>query len=148
MVLSLVMFTGASQFAFVGVAGSGGSAFAAISCGLLLGHPQRLLRRAHLGVLASARACQALDCAFRDRRDNGNGRRPSQIPVPERYAFWATGLILFSLWQIGTLSGALIGRAVNPRDVGLDAAAPAVFLALLWPCCGAARHAGWHWGAQ
>jgi predicted branched-subunit amino acid permease len=50
-----------------------------------------------------------------------------------RYAFWATGLILFFLWQLGTLSGALIGRAINPSDVGLDAAAPAVFLALLWP---------------
>jgi predicted branched-subunit amino acid permease len=50
-----------------------------------------------------------------------------------RYAFWASGLILFSLWQLGSLSGALIGRAVNPSDVGLDAAAPAVFLALLWP---------------
>lgn len=40
---------------------------------------------------------------------------------------------MFSLWQLGSLSGALIGRAVNPSDVGLDAAAPAVFLALLWP---------------
>jgi predicted branched-subunit amino acid permease len=54
-------------------------------------------------------------------------------PRAQRYAFWATGLILFFLWQLGSLSGALIGRAVNPSDVGLDAAAPAVFLALLWP---------------
>ena len=51
----------------------------------------------------------------------------------KRYAFWATALILFILWQLGSLSGALIGRAVDPADIGLDAAAPAVFLALLWP---------------
>jgi predicted branched-subunit amino acid permease len=54
-------------------------------------------------------------------------------PRAKRYAFWATGLILFSLWQLGSLAGALVGRAVNPADIGLDAAAPAVFLALLWP---------------
>jgi predicted branched-subunit amino acid permease len=51
----------------------------------------------------------------------------------KRYAFWATALILFTLWQLGSLTGALIGRAVDPADIGLDAAAPAVFLALLWP---------------
>jgi predicted branched-subunit amino acid permease len=41
--------------------------------------------------------------------------------------------MLFCLWQLGSLAGALVGRAVNPADIGLDAAAPAVFLALLWP---------------
>ena len=40
---------------------------------------------------------------------------------------------MFSLWQLGSLAGALIGGAVNPEEIGLDAAAPAVFLALLWP---------------
>ncbi len=29
--------------------------------------------------------------------------------------------------------GALVGTAIDPSDFGLDAAAPAVFLALLWP---------------
>jgi predicted branched-subunit amino acid permease len=37
------------------------------------------------------------------------------------------------LWQLGTLTGALVGRAIDPADFGLDAAAPAVYLALLWP---------------
>ena len=54
-------------------------------------------------------------------------------PRARRYAFWATGVILFSSWQLGSLAGALVGRAVNPSDIGLDAAAPAVSLALLWP---------------
>ena len=41
-------------------------------------------------------------------------------------------MILFPLWNLGTLGGALVGRAIDPADFGLDAAAPAVFLALLW----------------
>ncbi|HVK34197.1 MAG TPA: branched-chain amino acid ABC transporter permease, partial [Microlunatus sp.] len=47
-------------------------------------------------------------------------------------AFWSTGLILFTLWQTGSLVGALLGTAIDPARFGLDAAAPAVFLALLW----------------
>jgi predicted branched-subunit amino acid permease len=58
----------------------------------------------------------------------GQPTRPAQ-----RYAFWATGLILFPLWQLGSLTGALVGTAIDPADFGLEAAAPAVFLALLWP---------------
>jgi predicted branched-subunit amino acid permease len=54
-------------------------------------------------------------------------------PATQRLAFWATGLILFPLWQLGSLAGALIGTAIDPADFGLEAAGPAVFLALLWP---------------
>ena len=50
-----------------------------------------------------------------------------------RYAFWVTGVILFVCWQLGSLAGAVLGRAIDPADFGLEAAAPAVFLALLWP---------------
>jgi branched chain amino acid efflux pump len=132
MVLSLVMFTGASQFAFVGVAASGGSPFAAVPAALLLG-----VRNAFYGVPVSeivhprglARLCTAHFVI-----DETTAMAISQTtPRAKRYAFWATGLILFSLWQLGSLAGALVGRAVNPADIGLDAAAPAVFLALLLP---------------
>jgi predicted branched-subunit amino acid permease len=58
----------------------------------------------------------------------GQRNRPAQ-----RYAFWTTALILCSLWQIGSLIGAVAGAAINPADLGLDAAAPTAFLALLWP---------------
>ena len=132
MVLSLVMFTGASQFAFVGVAATGGSPVAAIPAALLLGvrnafcgvpvseilHPRGLARiwTAHF-VIDETTAMAISQATARARR----------------FAFWATGLILFTLWQLGSLAGALVGRAVDPAAVGLDAAAPAVFLALLWP---------------
>ena len=60
----------------------------------------------------------------------------------QRYAFWCTGLVLCALWQLGTLAGALAGGVVDPTDFGLDAAGPAVFLALLWPGL-ARREARW-----
>jgi branched chain amino acid efflux pump len=130
--LSLVMFTGASQFAFVGVAGSGGSVLAAVPAALLLG-----VRNAFYGVPVSeflhphgfARLWTAHFVI-----DETTAMAVGQTtPRARRFAFWATGLILFSLWQLGSAAGALLGRAVNPADIGLDAAAPAVFLALLWP---------------
>jgi 4-azaleucine resistance transporter AzlC len=132
MVLSLVMFTGASQFAFVGVAATGGSPLAAVPAALLLG-----IRNAFYGVPVSeilhprglARVWTA-HFVIDETTAMAIGQATAQA---RRFAFWATGLILFTLWQLGSLAGALVGRAVDPDAVGLDAAAPAVFLALLWP---------------
>jgi 4-azaleucine resistance transporter AzlC len=143
MVLSLVMFTGASQFAFVGVTASGGSPFAAVPAALLLG-----IRNAFYGMPISeilhprgfARLWTA-HFVIDETTAMAIGQATSRA---RRFAFWATGLILFCLWVLGSLAGALIGRAVNPADVGLDAAAPAVFLALLWPML---RHREARWVA-
>jgi predicted branched-subunit amino acid permease len=126
------MFTGASQFAFVGVAASGGSPFAAVPAALLLG-----VRNAFYGVPVSEilhpRGFARLWTAHFVIDETTAMAISQATPQAKRYAFWATGLILFSLWQLGSLAGGLVGRAVNPADIGLDAAAPAVFLALLWP---------------
>jgi 4-azaleucine resistance transporter AzlC len=132
MVLSVVLFSGASQFAFVGVVAAGGSGFAAIPAALLLG-----VRNAFYGVplsqILQPRGWRRLGTAHFVIDETtamavGQPTRPAQ-----RYAFWATGLILFALWQLGSLTGALVGTAIDPADFGLEAAAPAVFLALLWP---------------
>src|SRR6185437_8021687 len=93
--LSLLMFTGASQFALVGVVAGGGGAVAAqfvidesAAMGLARGTP----------------------------------------------GFWATGLAVFVCWNVATAAGAIGGTALSdPRSLGLDAAAPAAFLALLAP---------------
>jgi predicted branched-subunit amino acid permease len=55
--------------------------------------------------------------------------------APEsRFAFWATGFILFSFWNLGTLIGALATQVIpDPKALGLDAAPPAAFLALVAP---------------
>jgi predicted branched-subunit amino acid permease len=147
MVLSLVMFTGASQFAFVGVAASGGSPFAAVPAALLLG-----VRNAFYGVPVSEilhpRGFARLWTAHFVIDETTAMAISQATPQAKRYAFWATGLILFSLWQLGSLAGGLVGRAVNPADIGLDAAAPAVSWPCSGPCCDVPRRAGWHWAAR
>jgi 4-azaleucine resistance transporter AzlC len=132
MVLSLVLFSGASQFAFAGVVAAGGNPFAAIAAALLLG-----VRNAFYGVPMSAiltphGAGRLVTAHFvldeTTAMAIGQPNRPAQ-----RYAFWVSGLILFVCWQLGSLTGAVLGSAIDPATFGLDAAAPAVFLALLWP---------------
>jgi len=132
MVLSLVMFSGASQFAFTGVAAAGGSAVAAVAAALLLG-----LRNAFYGVSLSRLLAPRGSARLWTAHFVIDETTAMAVAQPDRdlqrYAFWSTGLILCTLWQLGTLGGALAGSAVDPSDLGLDAAAPAVFLALLWP---------------
>ena len=141
MVLSLVMFSGASQFAFIGVATAGGSPFAAIPAALLLG-----VRNAFYGVPVSEilqpRGLARLWTAHFVIDETTAMAVGQATPKAKRYAFWATGLILCVLWQLGTLAGALVGNAIDPLDFGLDAASPAVYLALLWPALKAARARG------
>ncbi len=130
--LSLAMFTGASQFAFVGVIAAGGSPFAALPPALLLG-----IRNAFYGVpitqIVRPRGWARLWTAHFviDETTGMAVAQPNRRAG--RYAFWATGLILFSLWNLGTLIGAVIGSRIDATRLGLDAAAPAIFLALLWP---------------
>jgi predicted branched-subunit amino acid permease len=63
-------------------------------------------------------------------RVSGDGERLALV----RVGFWTTGLSVFALWNLATLAGGLAGSAVgDPRQYGLDAAAAAAFLALLWP---------------
>ena len=50
-----------------------------------------------------------------------------------KIAFWTTGLALFSFWNIGTLIGALLGSAIDPKQFGLDIAFPAAFIMMLVP---------------
>jgi predicted branched-subunit amino acid permease len=55
-------------------------------------------------------------------------------PRESRLAFWATGVAIFTLWNLGTLIGALATHALpDPKVLGFDAAPPAAFLALLAP---------------
>ncbi|HYL08595.1 MAG TPA: AzlC family ABC transporter permease [Candidatus Udaeobacter sp.] len=131
--LSVLMFTGASQFALVGVVGAGGSVWTGAATGVLLGARNGMygLRLSSLldvrGLRRIATAQFVIDetTAMAIARDD---------PELSRFAFWATGIALFLFWNLGTLAGALATHAIpNPRVFGLDAAPPAAFLALLAP---------------
>lgn len=131
--LALLAFTGASQFAFVGVVGGGGALVSAVVTALLLGTRNAFygLRLSSLLDLRGLRRLIGAHAVIDETTAMAVGRRTPELA---RLGFWATAIILFSLWNVGTLVGALAGSALgDPRAYGLDAAAPAAFLALLRP---------------
>ena len=132
-VLSLLMFTGASQFALVGVLGAGGGPLPAAAAATLLGVRNAFygLRLATLLQLRGVRRLLAAQLAI-DESSAMAVTRDDQRSA--RLAFWATGWSVFALWNAATVLGALGARALDdPQVLGLDAAAPAAFLALLAP---------------
>jgi predicted branched-subunit amino acid permease len=131
--LSLLMFTGASQFALVGVVGAGGSVWAGAATAALLGS-RNALYGARLSSLLDLRGWRrGLGAHF--VIDETTAMAIARNSATEsRLAFWATGIAIFSLWNLGTLIGALATHLVpDPKVLGLDAAPAAAFLALLAP---------------
>jgi predicted branched-subunit amino acid permease len=131
--LSLLMFTGASQFALVGVVGAGGSVWAGAATAALLGSRNALYGMRLASLLDRSRWKRAAAAHF--VIDETTAMAIARDSVPEsRLAFWATGLAVFTLWNLGTLIGALATHALpDPKVLGFDAAPPAAFLALLAP---------------
>jgi predicted branched-subunit amino acid permease len=126
--LSLLAFTGASQFALVG---AGGAAFSGVATAVLLGSRNALYALRLGPLLRPRRRAVAAHLVI----DESTAMALAQ-PAPEaaREAFWATGVSVFVLWNVATLAGALAGESLgDPRSLGLDAAVAAAFLALLWP---------------
>ncbi|HVK29868.1 MAG TPA: AzlC family ABC transporter permease [Nocardioides sp.] len=135
-VLSLLMFTGASQFALVGVLGAGGPASSGALTALLLGTRNTLygLRMAPLLGYHGWRRAVAAHVLI-DESTAMAVNRPDRTRA--RAGFWTTGATIFVLWNLTTLVGAVAGEQLgDPRDLGLDAAVGAAFLALLWPRLG------------
>lgn len=131
--LSLLMFTGASQFAFVGVLVGGGGPVAAAATALLLGSRNGLYGL-HLSRMLGLRGWRR-PMAAHLVIDESAGMAVRQTEKAEaRTAFWATGLSVFVCWNVATLAGALGAHALpDPTVLGLDVVAPAAFLALLAP---------------
>ncbi len=134
-VLSLVMFTGGSQFAFAGVIGAGGlaAAPAAIASALLLG-----VRNVAYGIRMSpviGRGALRRAAAAQFTIDESTAVSLAQrSPRARTVGFWITGVGIYLGWNLSTLLGALLGDVLgDPKTYGLDAAAAAAFLALLWP---------------
>jgi len=131
--LSLVMFTGASQFALVGVVAAGGTPLAGAVTALLLGTRNTMygLRVGPLLGWTGGRRVAAAQVLI-DESTAMAVTRPSRSLA--RTGFLATGLSIFVLWNLFTLVGAVAGEALgDPRTYGLDAAVGAAFLALVWP---------------
>lgn len=131
--LSLLVFTGASQFALVGVVAAGGAPFSGAVTGLLLGTRNTLygLRLAPLLGWTGWRRAGAAQILI----DESTAMSVTRETTEEaRVGFLSTGIAVFVLWNLATFGGALAGQALgDPRTYGLDAAVGGAFLALLWP---------------
>ncbi|WP_062385255.1 AzlC family ABC transporter permease [Demequina iriomotensis] len=134
--LSLLVFSGGSQFAFIGVIGAGGSAVSAVATSTFLG-----LRNGFYGVglapvlrpMRGARRAAAAQVTI-DESTAVALAQPVEDRAARRAGFWWTGIGVFIAWNAITLLGALLGSRIgDPADWGLDAAAAAAFLALVWP---------------
>ena len=131
LVMSATTFAGSAQFAVVSVLGAGGTAAAAIGAAVLLnaryapmafaasgafrGHPLRRLLEAQL-LVDESWALSSRDGGF------------------DRKLLLGAGALLYLGWNTGTAIGVLAGDSLaDPASLGLDAAFPALFLALLAP---------------
>ena len=132
--LSLLLFSGASQFAFVSVIASGGGVAAAISTAALLG-----IRNGLYGM----RIAQLISPSFKQKlwyaqltidESTAMANRFDSTKASAKQAFLATGIAVFVFWNLATLVGSLLAQSVSsPEVLGLDAAIGAGFLALVAP---------------
>ncbi|MGV9367656.1 AzlC family ABC transporter permease [Amycolatopsis sp. NPDC003731] len=132
MLMSLLVFAGASQFMFIGIVAAGGNPFAAVLAGLLA-NARHLPFGFAVGDVVGQRWARLVGShlmsdetvAFAMAQDEARRRRA---------AYWACGLGIFVFWNAGVLAGAFAGTAISDTSVfGLDAAFPAVLLALVLP---------------
>ena len=132
-VLSALMFTGGSQFAFIGVIAGGGAGSAAVGAATLLG-----VRNAVYGMqmqrMLQPQGWRRLLAAHLTIDESAATASGQLEPAEQHRGFWTAGVGVFVLWNAFTLLGAWLGDALgDPRQWGLDGAAVAAFLGLLWP---------------
>ena len=131
--LSLVLFSGASQFALVSIIGAGGSYLSAVGTALLLG-VRNGLYGARINSLLHPAGWRRLVMA-EVTIDESTAMAVSEAPSGNAArAFWTTAVSVYVLWNASTIIGALVGNALgSPAATGLDVAGPAAFIALLAP---------------
>jgi predicted branched-subunit amino acid permease len=131
--LSLLLFSGASQFAVVGIMGAGGAAVSAIATATLLGFRNTLYGLQMAPILKvkgfkrvlAAQITIDESTAVATLQDNDADRKRG---------FYLTGIGVYVFWNLFTFLGALGASEIGDPSVwGLDAAVPAAFLGLIWP---------------
>lgn len=138
-VLSLLVFTGASQFALVGAVAAGGNPYTAAAGAFFLG-ARNAFYGLRLAGLLRVRGWRRPLAAHWVIDETSAVTLAQSDPRAARLGFAVTGATLYVLWNLTTLLGAVgAGALGDPAAWGLDAAGPAVFLALLAPMLGGAR---------
>ncbi|OXM70079.1 branched-chain amino acid permease [Amycolatopsis vastitatis] len=133
MLMSLLVFAGASQFMFVGIVAAGGNPFAAVLAGLLA-NARHLPFGFAIGDVLGKRWPSRLAGSHLMIDESVAFALAQREAHRRRAAYWACGIGLFACWNLGVVAGAFAGTAISDTDVfGLDAAFPAVLLALVLP---------------
>jgi len=131
--LSLLLFSGASQFAVVGIMGAGGAAISAIATATLLGFRNALygLQMAPILKVSGIKRVLAAQITI----DESTAVATLQEnDADRRRGFYITGVGVYIFWNLFTFLGALGASAIGDPSVwGLDAAIPAAFCGLIWP---------------
>ena len=129
-VMSATTFAGSAQFAAASILDTGGGAPAAIVAAVLLNARYAPLSIAVASIFPGSARRRLLE---------------SQLIVDESWALAGrsgrfeygilvgVGALFWLLWVGGTAAGTLVGDLLEPTAIGLDAAFPALFLALLVP---------------
>ncbi|MEM7142186.1 MAG: AzlC family ABC transporter permease [Actinomycetota bacterium] len=132
LVMSARGFNGASQFAAVSVVDGGGSGGAAVGSAMLLAARNALYGPVVARLFGGSPASRAV--AVHLTIDETAAMASVQDDdATAADAFWWTGVWLWTLWNLGSIGGALLGAVIEPETWGLDAAFPAAFVALLAP---------------
>ena len=131
--MSALVFTGASQFAAISVIDSGGSGAAAVGSAMLLAMRNALYGPVVARLFPAHRAGRFLGAHLMIDETTAMASVQDDVDTATD-AFWWTGIWLWSLWNLGSIGGALLGSVIGePETWGLDAAFPAAFVALLAP---------------
>ncbi|HET6706002.1 AzlC family ABC transporter permease [Amycolatopsis sp.] len=133
MLMSVLVFAGASQFMFIGIVAAGGNPFAAVLAGLLA-NARHLPFGFAIGDVLGKRWAARLAGSHLMIDESVAFALAQQEAQRRRAAYWACGIGLFACWNLGVVAGAYAGTAISDTDAfGLDAAFPAVLLALVLP---------------
>jgi 4-azaleucine resistance transporter AzlC len=131
--LSVVVFAGASQFMVIGILGAGGGLIAAVAAGLLV-NVRHLPFGFAVGDALGSRLPRQLVGSHLMIDETVAFALAQRDPARRRAAYWTCGVALFVCWNLSVIVGALVGSAIDDTDaLGLDAAFPAVLLALVLP---------------
>jgi len=131
--LSLLTFSGASQFAVIGVLGAGGSALSGIATATLLG-TRNMLYGLRMGQILKLTGLKRVIAAQVTIDESTAIATAQKSEVEQKIGFWHTGFGVFIFWNLFTVLGAVGAKAIgNPAAWGLDAAVPAAFIGLVWP---------------
>ena len=131
--LSILLFSGASQFAVVGIMEAGGSAVSAIATATLLGF-RNALYGLQMAPILKVKGLKRILAAQITIDESTAVATLQENDADRRRGFYVTGIGVYVFWNLFTFLGALGASAIGDPSVwGLDAAVPAAFCGLIWP---------------